>query len=298
MNLLQMCACVCVCVCVCMCVCVCVCVCVCCDTCFCDTCLTNLEIEVAETENRKTCNLEKRVTNMESKLREIADLLRKSQNQHLTNTDVSTRSVWDDKEKLPKVKAPPSLLIIRNVDDVERNNQNQMQVENAIMNNNISVSRSYKNKTGDLVVVCESKDIRDELKTVIASMNQEIPMNSLAEKRPSITIVGLPKDYKKEEVIQMLVMQNGYIKKFASCNDIYDHFKIFSIRPLKNNPERYQIFASVSQLLREGFSKFHNKVTLGLNSCKVYDRYHVKRCNNCQHFGHFVKDCPTPDEQV
>ena len=25
--------------------------------------------------------------------------------------------------------------------------------------------------------------------------------------------------------------------------------------------------------------------------CKIYDQYHVKRCNNCQSFGHFYKDC-------
>ena len=30
-------------------------------------------------------------------------------------------------------------------------------------------------------------------------------------------------------------------------------------------------------------------------TCRVYDRYHIKRCNNCQHFGHYAKECPTPD---
>ena len=28
-----------------------------------------------------------------------------------------------------------------------------------------------------------------------------------------------------------------------------------------------------------------------LSSCKVYDQYHIKRCNKCQQFGHYYKDC-------
>ena len=35
-----------------------------------------------------------------------------------------------------------------------------------------------------------------------------------------------------------------------------------------------------------------DKVTLGLRFCKVFDRYFVKRCNNCQLYGHFAKGCP------
>ena len=58
---------------------------------------------------------------------------------------------------------------------------------------------------------------------------------------------------------------------------------------------KYQVFASVSPILRTGIRKFRDKLVMGLTSCKVYDRQHTKRCNNCQMFGHFVKDCPTPN---
>ena len=113
-----------------------------------------------------------------------------------------------------------------------------------------------------------------------------------------MTIVGLQQEYQKDEIINMLVLQNGFIKGFANSNDIRKHIQIFAIQPLKNNPELFQVFASVSTTLREGFLHFGNKVTLGLISCKIYDRFHVKRCNNCQKFGHYMKDCPTPDATV
>ena len=96
----------------------------------------------------------------------------------------------------------------------------------------------------------------------------------------------------------MLELQNGFIKGFANSNRLQDHIEIFSVQPLKNNPRRFQVFASVSPTLREGILMFGNKLTLGFNSCKVYDRVHVKRCYICQNFGHYMKDCPTPNTTV
>ena len=51
-------------------------------------------------------------------------------------------------------------------------------------------------------------------------------------------------------------------------------------------------------MLRQGFRTFNDKVTLGLSTCKIYDQFHVKRCNNCQSFGHYYKNCPSPDVHV
>ena len=89
----------------------------------------------------------------------------------------------------------------------------------------------------------------------------------------------------------MLVNQNSFIKRFSTNNNLDDHFKVNFIKPLKNNHEKFQAYASVSPTLREGLKIHNNKVTLGLTSCKVYDQHHVKRCNTCQNFGHFSRDC-------
>ena len=63
------------------------------------------------------------------------------------------------------------------------------------MNNNIPVSKSYENKIGDLVLVCETTDSREELENFVASTNEQIIMNTPSMKRPCVTIVGLPKEY-------------------------------------------------------------------------------------------------------
>ena len=69
----------------------------------------------------------------------------------------------------------------------------------------------------------------------------------------------------------MLEMLNGYIKQFAALNNLNEHIQVYSIRPSKNNPDRFQVFANVSKVLRAGFRQHNDKVTLGLTTCRVYD---------------------------
>ena len=70
-------------------------------------------------------------------------------------------------------------------------------------------------------------------------------------------------------------------------NDLKDHIEIHDVKPTRAKPSVYQAFASVSEALRKGFSNYKDKVTIGLQTCKIYDRFHVKRCNNCQGLGHY-----------
>ena len=95
----------------------------------------------------------------------------------------------------------------------------------------------------------------------------------------------------EDEVMEKLSKQNSSIRKFAQNNKIEDHIKVHSVKPLKNNAARYQAFCDLSSVLREGFHHNSDKVTLGLTSCKIYDRYNIKRCYKCQEYGHYAKEC-------
>ena len=261
---------------------------------FCDA---EFERNLVETEDQKMNGLVNKVNSMDTKLIEITKLLKSPSQLKAKPGKPVQNSVWNDEEKLATVKAPPqnSVLVIKKSITNEQNVEIQDQVQQIMIQNNIPVTQSFMNKSGDMVMVCETQDDRDKMKNLMSNSNEEIVMNAPAEKRPAITIVGLKKEHGREE---MLVLQNAFIKRFANSNDINDHIKIFAVRSLKNNPNCYQAFASVSTTLREGFNYFKNKVTIGLASCKIYDRYHIKRCNICQHFGHYMKDCPTPDEHA
>ena len=79
------------------------------------------------------------------------------------------------------------------------------------------------------------------------------------------------------------------------ANNINEHIEIFDVKPTRSNPSVFQVFASVSEVLRKGFRNYKDKVVIGLMNCRIYDRFHCKRCNNCQGYGHYYKDCPSPD---
>ena len=175
------------------------------------------------------------------------------------------------------------------------NQGNSDSVEKAIVDNVIPVTKSFKNNSGDLVIVCDTQDSRDKLKNAIASTTENIEMKAVTGKKPSITIVGLSKKYTKEEVISMIVSQNQFVRHFSTVNDINEHIDIHDIKPTRSKPDVFQVFASVSEALRKGFKNYRDKVTIDLLSCKVYDRFHIKRCNNCQGLGHFYKECSTPE---
>ena len=262
---------------------------------FCDTCLTTYERNLVETENQKITALTEKVGKMETKLDEITKLL-KSPNQpmHVAQKPV-TKTCWDDTEKLSQIKAPkpkPQLIIKKS------NEENQNKIKETLIQNKVQVTESFKNKEGDLVVTCETEEQRETLKTLVTTTSSGTEVRTPKGKRSSITIVGFPKEHTKEEILQLLVLQNGFIKGFANQNKIEEHIEIFSVKPLKNKNDYYQAFASVSPTLREGIKHFKNRVSIGFTTCRVYDRYHVKRCNICQHFGHYAKDCPIPDEHA
>jgi hypothetical protein len=180
--------------------------------------------------------------------------------------------------------------------DPDKDQETQELIEKVVVENEIPLKESHKNKEGDLVLVCESKIVRDELKNLVQTANVQLEINSPNSKQIPITFVGLSKHYEHEEVEKMLSTQNEFIKMFKIQNDISQHLKIHVVKPCRNNPSVYQVFASVSPVLRDGLKNNKDKVIIGVTMCRVYERKSVKRCNNCQLYGHFAKICPTPME--
>ena len=94
-------------------------------------------------------------------------------------------SIWNNKENLETVKAPPlkSVLIVKKKQDGNQHNKDHATIGNTILDNKIPVIKSYQLKTGDLKVVCESKDIRGKLKNLVTAANQDIELTAPVEKR-------------------------------------------------------------------------------------------------------------------
>ena len=262
----------------------------------CDICLTQFEQNLAETENHRIKSLENKVDTFSSQLTEIKNLLSTKTNQSTTapiSLTTPRDSVWHDQGRLATVKAPPpsSVLVVPKTDDPNKDKELRTAMEKAILDNSINLHDSHTDKDGGLVLVCGSQESRDQLNTIVTENFQTVQTKTPKGKRPTITIVGLSRGYNAEEITDMIVKQNEFVKNFAVANNIHDHFKVLVVKPTKNDEQKFQVFAGVSSVLRDGIKQYNDKLTLGLSICKVYDQYHVKRCNKCQQFGHYSKHC-------
>ena len=270
---------------------------------FCDKCLTTMEINHGAEESQRISLLESKMNTFSQQLSEICSILKSTP---AKSTDAPSKpkqpslksSIWNDAAKLSTVKAPPSAaaLVVPKIPDTRVQSANQTIIERTVVDNQIPLKETYTNKSGDLVIVCESTEQRDELKNLVQTAKQDITMTSPKVKHQSITIVGMAREYNTEEIKKLILQQNTLIKRFAEANNFDEHFKVHSVKPLKNNAEKFQVFASVSEILREGFKNIKDKLLMGVNTCKIYDRRQTKRCNNCQKYGHFVANCSTPSE--
>ena len=283
---------------------------------FCNTCKTIMETNIADKDGYRIRRMERNMELITAELTAIKDLLSKD-TQSATSVTASAAiatssaaasnstgnkeaksSIWSS-ENLALVKAKPaeSVLIINKAQDVETDKANKEMVETSVIESKIPVKKSFQSKNGNLVVVCNSSESRDTLKNQLTAANRALEMRSPGENRSVISIVGLTRNYNKEEVIELL-KQNYFLGQFAENNNLEDHIKVISVKPLKGKDDVFQAFARVSKVIRQGLKTFKDRITMGITTCKIYDQFNVKRCNNCQGYGHFYKDCPTPETNV
>ena len=64
----------------------------------------------------------------------------------------------------------------------------------------------------------------------MSALNNNIEMRTPKEIRLVISIVGRSKNYKSEDVVDMLVQQNNFLKQFSESN-IQEHIKVFAVKP-------------------------------------------------------------------
>ena len=288
---------------------------------FCNTCKTIMETNIADKDDYRVRRMERNMDFLMNEISEIKELLKSTAAlpaypipasvlapnpavpiiEKVLSGSKNTQNqsnIWNDAEKLATIKAPvESVLIINKTSDDDTDRTNKEIVENVVIGSKIPVKKSFKSMNGNLVVVCDSVESRNELKEHVSAASGAIEMRSPNENKSTVSIVGLMKNYTKEEVIELL-KQNYFLTQFSENNDIQEHIKVFAVKPLKGNNDVFQAFARVSKIVRQGFKTHNDKVTMGITTCKIYDQYQVKRCKNCQGFGHFYKSCPTAETSV
>ena len=124
------------------------------------------------------------------------------------------------------------------------------------------------------------------LKSSVIPENQIVTLKS---KLPTIAISGIQDKHEKQDLVDQICKQNSDIAALVTKGSTLE--VVF----IKNPDEKYstsQAVVRVSPEIRDAIKQNSNRLYIGLVACRVTDRFYIKRCNNCQQFGHYELTCP------
>ena len=118
----------------------------------------------------------------------------------------------------------------------------------------------------------------------------------MKSKLPSVSILNVKEFTSKEDFIERVKKQNPQIKEKLDQGGEFSI--VFTKKPQEaqnprnnNNKPSIQIVARVSDDIRQVIKMSGDKLYMDLVAHRVVDRFYIKRCNKCQQFGHYEKDC-------
>ena len=269
----------------------------------CDPCLTQFEISQTSSTHDKVQALDNRVTRLYTELSEgigqIKELLSSSFDSNKstaaadgtdstddTNSANSSQNVWSNTE------AVRSLLVVDKNVALDPKSIEKTAIENGIPIDKCSLKDS---NTGNSVFILPSQKARDQLKDSIQQLHPELTDGSFKTPQPrlpTISIVGIPceVDQSHDSITATIMAQNEWISNLCSPKGT-GTFKVLTVKSTRNNSMVHQAIVCVSDDVRQVIRSKNDKVFFGMRSCTVYDQWYVKRCNKCQLFGHYAKQC-------
>ncbi|KAL5255552.1 hypothetical protein ACHWQZ_G010952 [Mnemiopsis leidyi] len=205
--------------------------------------------------------------------------------QQLPALSHSAENPWDDSQRTERLR---SMVLIKNDNNGKPINKSILEESCGIVN-----TMTLK-KSNDTAIILNSRSDAETLRQKLSQTSPQHTTSTVASKTPRITVVGLEREYSKEEMKEMLVSQNSGINLLVNdpSTSIDDKkVDVVAVLPLKNN-QSFKAIVRVSNLIRSVIAKQSDRVYIGTQrASKVYDSFFVLRCFNCQQFGHHSRDC-------
>ena len=259
---------------------------------YCDACLTDKENCEHSDMQTQLYILINQVKELAKEVKELKDGVYKpngATNSETESTGVlqspSYSGAWSN---LKSVESLKSSLMVKPVSN-DKTPVALDNIERIVVKNKIPVSRVGVAANGNTYIHCPNRAARDKLIPLLETDLPQETVQPLKEKLPSITIVGITKEVSKEDLLLQICNQNEYISELIKTGNV---FNILFVKAPSEGYKNYQVVVRVSPAIRDAISARKNRLFLGVTSCKVYDRFYVKRCNQCNCFGHYKSDCP------
>ena len=253
----------------------------------CDVCMTQHEQKKTVKQENKIDIIDKRVDKLTEGMDEMKNLL--TQFLKLPQTPIlapQTTKLLEETVSpsyssiIQKSILKPSPLVVEKCD--------QETIEKLIVDNSIHIDKKYKNKSGSTVLICpteqDRKNLHNQLTSKLPSVKATIPPDRL----PTIAIANLSKSYSNTELAELILHAHPDISQLVSDGET---FSVLNVKPHQKDSMKFQATIRVSSKIRQLIEDHGDRIYIGSFSCKVFDRFFVKRCNKCQKFNHYMADC-------
>ena len=208
---------------------------------------------------------------------------------HVSHANNAHPSPWENKEKVKNMK---SSLVLKNKDGSTEVDESAQQAQRDRLKtlavcNEIPVSRVGFDTSGNTYIDCPTPEDVSKLQPLLTEDFKDKQVSVVKSKLPCISIVGIEDEVTKSNLLNKICKQNPAVSTLI--NEGHD----FSVLFVKKSTHHgnYTAVARVSIGIRNALKSSGNRVFLGVTSCKVYDRFYVKRCNKCQEYGHYKAEC-------
>ena len=252
----------------------------------CDICITKRENQEASSLKDQISELTATVNTLANEFKSFKEEKQESVTVARNETDTPS---WSNPLRVQRMKS--SLCIKSNGTPV-----NMEKVQELAANNSIQVSKTVVKENGDVYVDLPSKENREKLTPLLddaAFTGNEVV--TLKSRLPTVSILSVKEFTNKDNFIDKVKKQNPRIKERI---DAGSEFSIVFCKKA-TNPQNddtdankyFQVVVRVSEDIRRAIKMNSDKIYIDLIAHRVVDRFYIKRCNKCQKFGHYEKDC-------
>ena len=256
-----------------------------CLTFTCSSCRENIKTREEAVMSGRVRLLEENSVKTNRQLEEIKDLL----------TTVINKPSHEDKAEPDTNKSTresPSLIVVEKPAEEEETDEEQnklkwSEVTKRAITSKAGVEKSWINsKTGQAMFLCNSEKSKNALLPHVEEVYRNRKINTPKPRLPTISVPFIHGNYEKEELLKVLHDQN----EERGINFSKDNSQVLFTVPMKDKEGLHQAVIRVSESIREKIKTNGDRLCIGINSCPVYDRFFIKRCNRCQSYHHFQND--------
>ena len=250
----------------------------------CDECMTQFEQKKKATTESKVDVIDKRVDNLSKSVDSMKELLMKAINLKTHDEPCRPKPLFSEMVEKPRNRS----VVIMSSKVAENKDTDIKHVDKIIQENAIHADKRYLNKNGDIVVVCPTTTDRENLVNKVSQELPEIKTHKPPDRLPTISIANLTEKFNEDTLQDLILQAQPDIKNLKSQGET---ISVLKVKPQVKNSDKCQATIRVSNNIRRIIERQGDRLYIGSNSFKVYDQFHVKRCNKCQGFGHYKLEC-------